>query len=50
VVQARPTGGVQPILAGRYDDRFARADGEWRFVERIIRPDLAGDLTGHMRG
>jgi 3-phenylpropionate/cinnamic acid dioxygenase small subunit len=48
VVQARPAGGVQTILAGRYDDRFARVDGEWRFVERVIRPDLAGDLTDHM--
>ena len=48
VVQARPAGGVQPILAGRYDDRFARVDGAWRFVERVIRPDLAGDLSDHM--
>lgn len=48
VVQARPAGGVQPILAGRYDDRFARVGGAWRFVERIIRPDLAGDLSDHM--
>ena len=50
VVQARPAGGVRPILSGRYDDRFARVDGEWRFVERVIRPDLAGDLSDHMRG
>jgi len=50
VVQARPGRGVLPVLTGRYDDRFARVDGEWRFVERVIRPDLAGDLSDHMRG
>ena len=50
VVQARPGGGVQPVLAGRYEDRFALVDGAWRFVERVIRPDLAGDLSDHMRG
>ena len=50
VVQARPVGGVRPILTGRYDDRFARVDGRWRFVERVIRPDLAGHLSDHMRG
>jgi hypothetical protein len=25
----------QPILAGRYLDRFERRDGRWRFAERI---------------
>jgi hypothetical protein len=25
----------QPVLAGRYHDRFERRDGRWRFAERI---------------
>jgi SnoaL-like domain len=41
---------LQPIIAGQYHDRFERADGSWRFAERIIHPDLYGDLSRHMRG
>ena len=40
--------GLQPVLCGRYHDRFARADGAWWFEERMVRPDLEGDLTHHM--
>ena len=43
-------GTLQPIIAGRYHDRFELVDGEWRFRERIIHPDLHGDLSQHMRG
>src|SRR3954471_13916182 len=43
-------GAVQPVIAGRYHDRFEQVDGEWRFAERIIHPDLHGDLSKHMRG
>jgi len=39
---------LQPVLAGRYHDRFVRRDGEWWFEERMVRPDLEGDLTRHM--
>jgi 3-phenylpropionate/cinnamic acid dioxygenase small subunit len=49
VLQAHD-GGLQPIIAGRYEDRFANVDGQWRFSERIIHPDLQGDLSHHMRG
>ncbi len=48
VLQAVPGFALQPVLAGRYHDVFARADGEWHYVERIVHPDLAGDLTHHM--
>ena len=41
---------LQPIIAGRYHDRFECADGSWRFSERMILPDLVGDLSRHMRG
>jgi ketosteroid isomerase-like protein len=48
VLQAEPGGRLQPVLAGRYHDRFRRVDGRWRFAERTVHPDLLGDLTGHM--
>ena len=43
-------GDLKPVIAGRYHDRFEQVDGEWRFAERIIHPDLQGDLAQHMRG
>ncbi len=49
VLQAHE-GTLQPIIAGRYHDRFEKVDGAWRFAERIIHPDLQGDLSHHMRG
>lgn len=49
VLQAH-NGVLQPVIAGRYHDRFECVDGEWRFAERIIHPDLQGDLSRHMRG
>ncbi len=42
--------GLRPVLAGRYHDRFEQVDGEWRFTERLVLPDLYGDLAMHMRG
>jgi uncharacterized protein (TIGR02246 family) len=48
VLQARPGQRVEPVLCGRYDDRFARVDGRWRFTERTITPTLLGDLSTHM--
>lgn len=39
---------LQPVLSGRYHDRFTWADGAWWFEERMVRPDLEGDLTHHM--
>jgi ketosteroid isomerase-like protein len=50
VLQARPDLPLQPILAGRYHDRFECEGGRWRFAERIILPDLIGDLSRHLRG
>jgi uncharacterized protein (TIGR02246 family) len=48
VVQGASAGSLHAVLAGRYHDRFTRHDGEWRFAERTVFPDLAGDLGGHM--
>jgi len=39
---------LRPVLSGRYHDRFVRADGAWWLEERMVRPDLEGDLTRHM--
>ena len=50
VLQAVDDFPLQPIIAGKYHDRFEKIDGTWRFRERIIHPDLIGDLSRHMRG
>ena len=40
----------QPIVSGRYNDRFTRAeDGRWRFAERRYAVDHVGDLSHHLR-
>jgi hypothetical protein len=49
VLQATPTLPLQVVIAGRYHDRFARAGTAWRFVERVVHVDLAGDLREHVR-
>ncbi len=48
VFQATPALPLQPIIAGRYHDRFARADGTWHFADRRIFMDLVGDLREHL--
>ncbi len=50
VLQATPALGLQPILAGFYEDRFVRTRGAWRFVERLVHVDLVGELSEHVRG
>ncbi|WP_227980713.1 nuclear transport factor 2 family protein [Nocardia spumae] len=49
VLQATPDLPLQPIVSGRYDDRFRRADGTWSFAERTVTMDLIGDVSGHLR-
>jgi hypothetical protein len=41
-------GEARAIVAGRYVDRFGRADGGWRFLERRFFVDVAGDLSDHL--
>lgn len=48
VLQATDGLALQPIIAGRYVDRFVRTGGGWRFAERRMRPTLAGDLSHHL--
>ena len=49
VLQALPELALQPIVSGRYQDRFERRDGQWHFVERCVRTDLVGDVSRHLR-
>lgn len=49
VFQARPDLPLQPIIAGRYHDRFEKAASGWRFTERMILVDLVGDLRRHLK-
>ena len=41
---------LQPIITGRYVDRFAPDDvgGDWHFVERRFWVDHLGDLSQHL--
>jgi 3-phenylpropionate/cinnamic acid dioxygenase small subunit len=40
---------LQPVVCGRYHDRFERLDGEWRFVERdYTKVDLIGNVSQHL--
>ena len=40
---------LQPIVAGRYHDRFERVDGAWRWTYRDYSlVDLVGDLSHHL--
>ena len=49
VIQSTDILALQPIITGRYHDRFAKDDGEWYFVERDYRHmDMTGDLSHHL--
>jgi ketosteroid isomerase-like protein len=48
VLQATDALALQPIITGRYRDRFTRTGGHWRFAERRFFVDLVGDLREHL--
>lgn len=48
VFQQTPGLALQPIVAGRYADRFDRVDGAWRFSARHMTVRLAGDVSHHL--
>jgi len=51
VLQAAGPGlPLEPIIAGRYHDRFERLNGQWRFRERRMITDLIGNLERHLLG
>ncbi len=60
MLQATDDLPLQPIITGRYVDRFSRTVGDapaggpapagaWHFVERRFAVDLVGDLSHHLR-
>jgi 3-phenylpropionate/cinnamic acid dioxygenase small subunit len=48
VFQQTPTLPLQPIVSGRYRDRFARSSRGWRFAQRHIIVDHVGDVREHL--
>lgn len=57
VVQATDRVALQPIVVGRYFDRFAREPGGdtsardtagWYFTERIADVEMVGDVSDHL--
>jgi 3-phenylpropionate/cinnamic acid dioxygenase small subunit len=48
VLQQTAAVPLQPIIAGRYEDRMERVDGTWRFAHRHMIPELFGDLSDHL--
>ena len=48
VLQATPKLPFQPIVGGRYEDRFERVGGEWRFADRVVLVDQIGDMSEHL--
>jgi ketosteroid isomerase-like protein len=49
VVQATERIPLQPIVVGRYDDRFARDPVlGWHFTERIADVQMVGDVSDHL--
>lgn len=50
VLQATPDLPLQAVAAGRYDDRFERVDGVWRFSYRDYSLfDFPGNLSQHLQ-
>jgi len=47
VLQATALLSLQPIVAGRYHDRFVTDGTTWRFAERRFFLDLVGDVSQH---
>ena len=50
VLQQTESLSLQPVVSGRYHDRFGRIDGEWWFTERdYTMLDMVGDVSQHLR-
>jgi hypothetical protein len=48
VLQATDTLPLQPIITGRYVDRFERTAAGWHWAERRYTTDLVGHLSEHL--
>jgi len=48
VIQATDSLPLQPIISGRYKDRFRKTRNQWQFASREMIVDLIGDLSAHL--
>ena len=48
VIQATSSLPLQPIISGRYADRFRKIDTRWEFACREMIVDLIGDCSAHL--
>lgn len=48
VMQASESLPLQPIISGRYKDRFRKVENQWQFASREMIVDLVGDLSAHL--
>jgi len=48
VIQGTGSLPLQPIISGRYKDRFRKVDAQWQFASREMLVDLIGDCSAHL--
>lgn len=48
VLQQTSEFPLQVIFSGHYFDDFEYVDSSWRFVKRLIRYPLVGDMSAHL--
>ena len=48
VIQATDSLALQPIISGRYRDRFRKVKSQWEFSGREMIVDLIGDCSAHL--
>ena len=48
VIQSTDSLALQPIISGRYKDRFQKRENEWHFASREMIVDLIGDCSAHL--
>ena len=48
VIQATDALPLQPIISGRYRDRFRKVDEKWQFASREMLIDLIGNCSEHL--
>lgn len=48
VIQATDSLPLQPIISGRYQDRFRKVEKNWEFASREMIVDLVGDCSAHL--
>jgi|JI10StandDraft_1071094.scaffolds.fasta_scaffold290626_2 ketosteroid isomerase-like protein len=48
VFQRTPDFPLQPVWANRYEDRFVRKDGRWRYAHRRGFGHMPGNVSAHL--